>query len=733
MSDDLAYLRDLARTAKTPEELAQLEAWAEELLGSQTSEPDAEAGTSEPEGEDAAAQDHIDTVNARQNERTAQSQEIGPLPPVKDPARRAKCKASLRAFTLTYFEPACFMGLSPYQEEMVSAFEDGMVHRRKICRAVRRGGLKSTLARIAAIWAVVNGHCRFPVVLGATDSKGNESRDNILQMIGTSPELIEDYPELIPLVLKDRNPKKQLRLDGELLTVFATDKRGCIVLPNIKGTDCYCARIAPYGILATDVSGLAYVDDDGKTVRPDALLLDDVQTPQSAKSFMMTNSRENTISTTLEGLAGLGQTIAAIMVCTRRETDCLTARYLDRERHPDWDGKKYPVLISEPTNKPLWVTYAQLLRSGDTFEDGLKAATEFYREHREEMDAGAKPSWELDKEDAYLSAVQWALTQKILKPDYYRSELNQDGAAPQEGLTQLEGNKIVTRLSHVPRGIIPAKASYVTAFVDSQDEVLFWMVCAWQKDFSGWIVARGTWPDQKRVQFYKSDLSITISSQLPDRSWEEAFVHAHNQLETQLLRGWQCEDGSMRTLDLLLKDWSDGTHTPRIEAQVMASAHRANIRPSKGFAPKPGKKPLHKYGDDEKDRNTGADWVERRTDMPIHVQYDTNKWKGHASRRLQTTVGAPSSVLLYGDDENEHGLLAEHFTAEVAKSIVYDESPGTVYEELPGRDNDWFDCYVGNNVAASMLGCLLPGEKAREQQEGSYTVVVPPHLLRRRA
>lgn len=161
----------------------------------------------------------------------------------------------------------------------------------------------------------------------------------------------------------------------------------------------------------------------------------------------------------------------------------------------------------------------------------------------------------------------------------------------------------------------------------------------------------------------------------------------------------------------------------------MASGDRAIIRPSQGFAPKPGKKPVHLYGSDVQDRHTNSHWVERRTENPIHVQYDTNIWKTHAARRLPTTMAAPSAVSLPGRDEHVNKLLAEHLNSEKPKAITYDGASGVEWEQDNLRDNDWWDCYVGNNVAASMLGCVLAGEVVEATNE-RRTVVIPEGRVR---
>lgn len=692
----------------------------------------------ELESSQPAADDDDESLTDLQRRRikTEEDQEIGPLPAVKDPARRAKCKFDLQLFATTYCRRSLlrdgdYLGFAPYQVEMLNAFQSAILNGGKEARAVRRGGLKSTLARIATAWAVLYGHRKFPVLVGATDDKSEEHRDNTLDTFKAGKEMKEDFPELIPLMMKRTNPKRQLRLNGEILDVSAKDARGCILFAEIPGIESSGARIAPYSVQSTDISGLSFVDDTGETIRPDLLVFDDVQTPQSALSSMLTSRRENTICTTFMGLAALGATIACIMVCTVREPDDLTMRFCDRKKHPDWNGKTFPVLLSEPDGdvaKQHWAAYGELLREGDTPEEGFAIATAYYIEHRAEMDAGGIVAWELDKEDGYVSALQWCMTKSILQPDYFRCELQQKGAAPQT-TAQLVAEDLIKRLSGVTRGIVPARASYLSAFVDSSDHVLWWMVIGWMKDCTSWIVDYGTWPDQGRDVFYKPTLQRTIQSALPGASWEEAFVHAHNELDEYLLgREWPVEGGCTRPIDLVLKDCSDGGQKRRIEPQILASPYKLRLRQSQSIPVKPGGKPVHKYGDSKRDRENGSDWVERRGWSPVGVQYATNVWKGFAIRRLRTVAGAPSAMMLPGEDETSLMLLAEHFTSEKAVLVARNGIPDVAYELRPGRDNDWFDCLVGNGVAASMLGCSLPGEAVTKTERRK--VVIPQNRRR---
>ena len=707
------YFRELASGAKTLEELADINRRFQEWELSQADDEDAPL-----------------TDVERQRLKTEEGQEIGPLPEPANLARRRSCRNDLRLYVQTYFASSCAKGLSPYQEEMVAAFETVVLHGGKKARAVRRSGLKSTLARIATAWAIVYGHRKFPLLIGATDESSTLNRENFLKLLRESPTHTADFPELLPLLAKYANPKKGIRVNGVLQTdVTAKDSRGCIVFPRCvagadtdHGSDMSEAHVAPYSMNATGVRGLSYSPQGGGSIRPDLLIFDDVQTDQSAHSVTMTNRHEDRVGTTFMGLAALGDVIAAIMVCTVKQDDDLSSRFLDRKQHPDWDGKRFPVLIHEPSDKKHWPVYCEKLREGATPEEGHAAATAYYLEHREEMDAGAVVAWEGDRDDGFVSSLQWAMTKASIEPELFRCELQQQGAKPPGSTIQLDPKQLVRRLSGIARGTVPSQASYLTGFVDSQKEVLYWTVVAWTSNFTGWVVDWGSWPDQGRSYFLKDDLRRKISAEMPGAAWEEAFVHAHNQLDQRLLgTDWPVEHGGTRPIDLLLKDWSEGSQRQLIGPQIMASSFRSRIRPAQGVGIKPGRKAIHLYGDIHRDRTiVDGYWIERRTTQPHHVQVDTNKAKGFLCRRLQTVIGAPSALVFPGDDERDLTMLIEHLTAEIAEVHKINEAEGIMYQAKLGRDNDLFDCVVGNTVAASMLGCALMGEPGKRKEVKTF-------------
>ncbi len=62
------------------------------------------------------------------------------------------------------------------------------------------------------------------------------------------------------------------------------------------------------------------------------------------------------------------------------------------------------------------------------------------------------------------------------------------------------------------RGGIPIACNHVTMFVDVQANLLFFVVAAWEDDFTGYVVDYGAYPDQKRPHFTLRDARHTLAT-----------------------------------------------------------------------------------------------------------------------------------------------------------------------------------------------------------------------------
>ncbi len=117
---------------------------------------------------------HRDAERARRRESTKAAQDVAPIPgpEVEDPKRRARAEKSLRFFAESYFPGACHWNWSKDHLKAIESTERAIRDRLLFALAMPRGSGKSTLFRIAALWAILTGQCRFVCLIAATADKG---------------------------------------------------------------------------------------------------------------------------------------------------------------------------------------------------------------------------------------------------------------------------------------------------------------------------------------------------------------------------------------------------------------------------------------------------------------------------------------------------------------------------------------------------------------------------------
>ena len=136
---------------------------------------------------------------ARQAERNAEAvraaQDIGELPAVVDPDRKARCTASFRDFCETYFPEVFYF---PWSDDHLRVIE-------KIEKAVRTGGLfamamprgsgKTVLCQTAVLWSALIGASPFVCLIAASAERARDLLENIKIWLETNPLLAADFPE----------------------------------------------------------------------------------------------------------------------------------------------------------------------------------------------------------------------------------------------------------------------------------------------------------------------------------------------------------------------------------------------------------------------------------------------------------------------------------------------------------------------------------------------------------
>ena len=667
---------------------------------------------------DAASPDydsHRERARLRNAMLSLSGRDIGALPDVQDPDRKAKAERDFRFFCETYLRQTFHLPWSPDHLKVIAKIETAVLEGGLFAMAMPRGSGKTSLCETACLWAMLFGHREFVALIGSDEEHAASMLDSIKAEVENNELLLADFPEAcFPIRWLEgihQRAAGQLH-NGKQTHIGWTAKE--LVLPSIDGSKASGAIIRVAGITGR-VRGMKYKRPDGGAVRPSLVLIDDPQTDESARSPSQCDTRERILSGAILGLAGPGKKIAGLMTLTVVRPDDLADRLLDRDKHPQWQGERTKMVYAFPTNEALWARYAELRAEGLRADAGIARATEFYREHREAMDEGAIVAWAERFNHDEASAVQHAMNLRLQGEQAFWAEY-QNAPLPEASLVEddlLTADQIAAKTNGHARREIPIGCTRLTMFVDVQGKALFWLVAAWEDDFTGYLIDYGTEPDQKAAYFTLRDARHTLAD-VSSRAGLEGAVYAglERLIEATVGREWRRDDGAMVRIDRCLIDANWGSSTDVVYQFCRQSQYAGTVMPSHGRYVGASSIPFSEYRRKRGDR-VGLNWrvptiTGRRAVR--HVVFDTNFWKSFVHARFAVPMGDPGCLSLFGRTPATHRLLADHMLAEYR---VKTEGRGRTVDEWKLRveslDNHWFDCAVGASVAASMEGAVLFG------------------------
>ncbi|MEQ9616647.1 MAG: hypothetical protein RLN60_01290 [Phycisphaerales bacterium] len=641
--------------------------------------------------------------------------DIGELPEIVEPDRRESCERDFRAFCERYFPLTFHMDWSDDHLKVIAKIERAVLEGGLFAMAMPRGSGKTSLCETACLWALLYGHREFVTLVGADEAHAEQMLDAIKAELENSDDLLGDFPEVCAPIraLEGIHQRAAGQLHFCKQTHIGWTARE-IVLPSIEGSAASGSVIRVAGITGR-IRGMKHKRPDGSSVRPSLVLIDDPQTDESARSPSQCANRERILAGAILGLAGPGSKIAGLMTVTVVRPDDLADRLLDREKHPAWQGERTKMVYEFPKSDALWSRYAQLRAEGLRAERGLVDATAFYREHRAEMDTGAVVAWESRFNHDELSAIQHAMNLKLQNEAAFFAEYQNEPLPEDTGIDDelLDADAICAKVNNHARALVPASATALTMFIDVQGKCLFWLVAAWEEDFTGSVIDYGAEPGQKMAYFTLRDVKRTLQLAAPHAGLEGAIYAGLERLcERTIGREWKRDGGGTAHIDRCLIDANWGQTTDVVYEFCRQSKHAGIVLPSHGRYVGASSIPFSEYKRKRGDR-IGLNWrvpTNAGKRAVRHALFDTNYWKSFVQARLATPMGDPGSLSLFGSKPERHRLLAEHLTAE---HRVRTEGRGRTVDEWKLRasalDNHWLDCLVGCAIAASMHGAVLFG------------------------
>ena len=654
----------------------------------------------------ANKQQHLKHRNrelARYLLNSANARDISPLPPVKHHSRRVLCSHSLRDYLQTYHAKTFPLPFSDNHLEFINRLESVIKNGGLVSIAMPRGTGKTSISDFASEWAVLNSWRRFVLLISSTATEAERNMNAIKTSLLTNDLLPEDYPEVCYPIRKMEG--RAISANGQTFYGRSTRiKWGArrIKLPTIYGSESSGNAIACYGITSS-IRGVNEDMPDGSLIRPDFLMLDDLQKDDLAINPARVARLEEIVNSTLLGLSASDKTISSVMTCTVIQDGDLADRFLSHDIYPQWNGLRFKMVPQMPVRMDLWREYKGLLL------ESPHEATDFYKSNKEEMRRGARVSWPeaFDKNES-IDALQhsmnkWARNERSFQSEYQNEPIKAEGSN-----IQIPSRVIAGKLNGRRRYELPANTAKVTAFIDVHQDLLYYAVAAIDPHFTVSIIDYGTLPEQNRSYFEKGDTGLNTLQETFSGTANEAILSGLEMLSSFLLNQEYFEDNAQagHKIDAV---FIDGRFKPEVVDSAIEAVKSPIIHACRGVGIRATSTPMAQWPQ-RNARHFGYHWLEEKTpgSKLRSVMADTNFWKSRVHESFGLYPGERGSLTLWGSDKNSHRMFADHMGAETVKLVTSNGNSVFEWFVKPVQfDNHYFDCCVGCLVAGSALGIRL--------------------------
>ena len=632
---------------------------------------------------------HADAVA----EAVARRSEIGDLPRVVDPDRKARCEADPVLWIETYCASLLRHRIPPRMQEYVRQIVGHAVnHDGKTEIIVPRGGGKSSLAVGAIAYLIVTGLTRFPVILGATAKLSAQLLQTLYRLLETSQTMLEDYPvPCFPIRCLEGKFQRAAGQTYHGVRTLIHKTAYEFVLPSIEGWPSSGA-ICIAGGAGGAIRGL--LRDDG--ARPSLVLLDDVSTRKTATPEQA-RKLEEWIQADVLGLAGADTGLSCIMACTRIKDGDLTTIY--EKEHPEFRTIAYKLVEKWPARDDLWKEYMRLyeadLVSGDS---SGRTAHQYYLANRPEMDREADVFDSLAYDPrTQASAIERAYQLLVqMGPEAFGAEYQGEVRTSDDALV-LTPEEVAKKVNGVPRRTLPPGCLAAVGFIDvgTASKLHYAIIGTGPHRIVG-VIDAGVYPEVGGI--VRKGMSVDQK----DKALAAALVKLGTKLYSTPYR---TSDGRTVRLHALWLDRGWKTDTVQLVAASFVRKGYANTLAAKGYDS------AHYWTGAKSVVAIGRDCDLRKTlDGRLYAAQNSDAWKEFVQGGLLAEPLTPGSVSLWGNDPREHATLANHLTAEklsekinTAKGVVYRWQTSRI-----GAKNHLLDAVSGACACAAYHKFLEP-------------------------
>ena len=303
-------------------------------------------------------------------------------------SRRKRLEANPQEWLRWYLAGTYSRPFEKPHEEIIAGTVEAADTGGRFVVAAERGIGKSAVLWGMILYVKLTGRRRFPVCVPWADKALKRAFRFWKNALCFNARLKADYPEFCdPFAhskgVAQRVPNVRWGDTGELTGAQLTVGEGLIVLPDNLG----CLGGST---INGNIRGLNHPMEDGTLLRPDIVLLDDVQDRKVAKSPFQVRDTIHIINGDVAGCGDAGRDLPMLMACNCIVKGDVAEHYLN---DAEWKALRVPCIVKWPDRwndkgsaaRAAWDDWAEVWREGG---DDMA----FYEAHREAMTGGMELS-----------------------------------------------------------------------------------------------------------------------------------------------------------------------------------------------------------------------------------------------------------------------------------------------------------------------------------------------------
>lgn len=426
-------------------------------------------------------------------------------------------------------------------------------------------------------------------------------------------------------------------------------------------------------------------------LRPDLVLLDDLQTDKSASSQTQVRKLLDYIRKDVMQLSSTRK-IAVLMTST---PICPNDLCYEIEHDRAWHTTKHKAVQSWPDDylldeqKSKWAHYLRLYDLELAQDIPHEQSLDFYRQNREEMDRGSETFIErFSPEDGHVSAIQMLIEKRhTIGEEAFQSEMQMEPVVPKTALN-ISPQDVLSQIGSYRLLETPFKAQIVVAALDLNVSYAATLsIVAFQRDLTAHVLHHEVVP---------CSISMTLSDAVYNQKVYALLQTIGEKLKSFDVRldGWMIDCGG-RNWNAVVDFAKNSNRICGISACACAgrAAHQLADRPRNALRSMQERSVLCGDTAEQVVRGSGYRWV----------FFDSDFYKLRAQRAILQPKLSKTSLSLYFAPQSEHVSFATQVCNETLMDIQKRGSQ-QVYLWASKEPHDFLDTLAMAYAGASQLG-----------------------------